>query len=274
MRCTVLGGHGFIGRHLVRYIESQDMDVWVPERDDPRIFAEALGRVFYCIGLTADFRSRPFETIRAHVSVLSDVLERANFDSLLYLSSTRVYGRSSVTSEQSPLPVLSQAPSDLYNLSKLLGESICLSTESQHVRVARVSNVIGPAMGSDNLVARLVHDAQAGSVRLLTNPDSVKDYILVDDVVRLLFRIAHGGMHRMYNVASGKQTLHREWLSALQQATGCTVESDPRSPMQSFPAIDTSRIEKEFGFKPTPIFTAIPQLFDTPTHSMQETENG
>ena len=40
----------------------------------------------------------PFDTIRAHVSVLSEVLEHAEFESLLYLSSTRVYGRSRTTS--------------------------------------------------------------------------------------------------------------------------------------------------------------------------------
>jgi len=79
-RCTVLGGQGFIGRHLTRYLRGLGYEVWVPDRealDDYLKMPETtLGEVFYCIGLTADFRARPFDTVRAHVSLLADVLEQ------------------------------------------------------------------------------------------------------------------------------------------------------------------------------------------------------
>ncbi len=52
-----------------------------------------LGHAFYCIGLTADFRSRPFETIEAHCGLLKEVLSGSRFSSFVYLSSTRVYAR-------------------------------------------------------------------------------------------------------------------------------------------------------------------------------------
>jgi len=39
-----------------------------PFRIDP-------GHVIYCIGLTADFRQKPFETIEAHVSKLAEVAQ-------------------------------------------------------------------------------------------------------------------------------------------------------------------------------------------------------
>ena len=32
---------------------------------------------------------------------------------------------------------------DLYNISKLMGEALCLASHSQKVRIARISNVIG-----------------------------------------------------------------------------------------------------------------------------------
>ena len=115
-------------------------------------------------------------------------------------------------------------------------------------------------MGADNLVGRLWQEAETGLVRLETHPDSAKDYILVDDVVRLLCRIANDGRERMYNVASGIQTRHRQWLSALQEATGCIVQSDMQSPMQSFPAINIERIQTEFRFEPTPIFDKLGRL--------------
>ena len=219
-----------------------------------------LGHVFYCIGLTADFRSHPFDTVRAHVTVLSDLLEHADFASLLYLSSTRVYGRSTSTCETSVLSVSPEDPSDLYNLSKLLGESLCFASSRASVRVARLSNVIGAGMGSQSLVGELFHEALAGAIRLKTHPDSAKDYILIDDVVRLLWRIADDGHDRIYNVASGVQTTHREWLSALQSTTGCLVQTDDRAPYQTFGVIDIRRIRTEFRFEATRSLDAVPYL--------------
>ncbi len=260
VKCTVLGGRGFIGRHLVRHLESLGCDVWVPERDEPRVLQQPLGHVFYCIGLTADFRDHPFDTVRAHVTVLSNLLEHADFDSLLYLSSTRVYGRSKTTGEDDVLAVLPEDPSDLYNLSKLLGESLCLSSERKRVRVARLSNVVGTEMGSDNLVGGLLQEARSGLIRLKTHPDSAKDYILIDDVIRILWLIANGGRDRIYNVASGIQIAHHQWLAALHETTGCLVQTDIHAPFQSFPVIDVQRIRKEFDFKPTPVLDVFPQL--------------
>lgn len=260
VKCTVLGGGGFIGRSLVRHLEAEGCKVWVPERDDRTVFEKPLGHVFYCIGLTADFRSRPFDTVRAHVSLLSEILQKEAFDSLLYLSSTRVYGRSENTSEEGALPVLPADPSDLYNISKLMGESLCLSSAKNGVRIVRLSNVVGSAMGLDNLVGHLFQEARAGKIRLRTHPASVKDYIFIDDAVRMLGRIGLGGRERIYNVASGEQMEHRQWLTALSGFTGCIVEVDQNAPLQSFPAINVERMKREFGFKPTPISEVVQLL--------------
>src|ERR1700686_1955024 len=90
---TVLGGSGFIGSHLVQKIRQLGMDCYRPERDD-ELAGKKLGDVIYCIGLTADFRRKAFQTVDAHVCKLRDVLERCDFDSLSYLSSTRLYKNS------------------------------------------------------------------------------------------------------------------------------------------------------------------------------------
>lgn len=263
MKCTVLGGHGFIGQHLVRYLESVRCDVWVPERDEPNLLLQPLGQVFYCIGLTADFRTRPFDTVRAHVTVLSELLEQASFDGLVYLSSTRVYARSDVTREDAALTVLPQDPSDLYNISKLLGESLCRSAVRSGVKIARLSNVIGSRMGDDNFVGAVLKEARSGAIRLKTHPDSAKDYILVDDVVRLLLSIARDGRESVYNVASGVQITHGQWLSSFQDIFGCAVKVDNHSASQSFPVINIDRIKTEFAFEAASILDTVPQLVKT-----------
>ena len=263
MRCTVLGGGGFIGQHLVRYLELVGCDVWVPERSESNLLSQPLGQVFYCIGLTADFRRRPFDTVRSHVTVLSDLLEQAKFDGLIYLSSTRVYSRTDIAREDDALVIHPQDPSDLYNLSKLLGESLCRSAAQPGVTVVRLSNVIGAAMGEDNFVGAILKEARSGTIRLKTNPDSAKDYILVDDVVKLLLLIAREGRQSVYNVASGQQITHGQWLSSFQDIFKCAVEVDKTSASQSFPVINTDRIKTEFAFEAKSILNNVAWLVNS-----------
>lgn len=265
MSFTVLGATGTIGRSLVARLRAQGEAVYAPARSDPDLFTRPLGHVIYAIGLTADFRSRPFQTVEAHVSLLSEVLQHADFSSLLYLSSTRVYAGGPCGGEDSPLHVNPQDPSDLYNLSKLMGESLCLSCGQAGVRVARLSNVVGgESQDSDNFIPTLLRDAQKGHIVLRTALNSAKDYIHIDDVVELLPRIAAQGRARLYNIASGIQTSHAQWIDHLVGLTGCSVEVAPGAPATTFAPIDITRIREEFGFAARPVFSALPASVEPP----------
>lgn len=254
---TVLGASGYIGSRLVAHLRGQGHVVWAPARGDADIFGQPLGHVLYCVGLTADFRTRPFDTVEAHVGLLAEVLRRAQFDSLLYLSSTRVYMGAASTEEDAPLSVVPGDPSYLYNLSKLTGESLCHASGRAGVRVARLSNVVGPGMDaqSGNLVADLVRQARGGHVVLRLDPSSRKDYVHVADLLDWLPRVALDGRATVYNVASGVQTTHGQWLGWLRERTGCTVEWPDAAPVQQFPPIATQRLQTEFGARPRPVFS-------------------
>jgi nucleoside-diphosphate-sugar epimerase len=249
---TVLGSSGYIGSRLVAHLQAQGHAVWAPARGDAEVFSRPLGHVIYCVGLTADFRSRPFDTVDAHVGLLAEVLRHARFESLLYLSSTRVYMGAASTHEDAALSVMPGDPTYLYNLSKLTGESLCHASGRPGVRVARLSNVVGPGMdaASGNLVADLVRQARSGHIVLRSDPQSAKDYVHVDDLLDWLPRIALSGCAATYNVASGRQTTHAHWLAWLQAHTGCTVEVVAQAPLQAFPPINVQRLQGEWGAAP------------------------
>lgn len=262
MSWTVLGASGTIGRRLVAQLRAAGQTVDTPGRGDAGLYRRPLGHVIYAIGLTADFRQRPYDTVQAHVSVLAELLQQGDFESLLYLSSTRVYGRAAGGREDNPLPVLAQDPSDLYNLSKLMGESLCLQDARAGVRVARLSNVVGGEdADSANFVPSLVREARSGRIVLQTAADSAKDYIHIDDVAELLPRIAAGGRERLYNVASGVQTTHAQWTAQLAVQTGCAVEVAPGAPNVRFIPVDIGRIRAEFDFQPRPALAALAGAF-------------
>jgi nucleoside-diphosphate-sugar epimerase len=252
---TVLGATGTIGSRLLTSLRMAGHQVDAPGREDTRIFTRPLGHAIYCIGVTADFRTRPLDTVEAHVCLLRRLLAGAQFESLTYLSSTRVYGGEMTVEmdEDAPLRVNPNDPSDLYNLSKLMGESLCLHAGRRNTRAVRLSNVVGgEAAGSANFIPALVSEAKAGKITLRSDPESAKDYIHIDDVVALLPRIAAEGTRPLYNLASGIQVSHRAWVQALAAHFGAQVEYTPGAPRFSFAPISIARITAEFSAAPRP----------------------
>lgn len=259
---TVLGASGFIGRHLIQELQQRGHDVYSPAKGESDIFGRNLGHVIYAIGLTADFRTRPYETVEAHVCFLRKVLERGQFDSLLYLSSTRIYRRCKKGDESQGLVVDPSDQDQVYDLSKLMGESLCWATGRPSVRIARLSNVYGKDYSSTNFLAEILRQAICdGRVTLRTSSASSKDYVAIADVTALLLSIAVSGREKVYNVASGKNITHKELLTVLSRLIPLIVEEvEPDSPAEVFPTISIDRIQREFSFVPQNLLVDLPGL--------------
>jgi nucleoside-diphosphate-sugar epimerase len=266
MMFTVLGAGGFIGSQLTEaFKRSGEGAVYAPLRQDgvdilDEVLKRDLGHVFYCIGLTANFRNRPFDTVEAHVCILRRILEQARFESLTYLSSTRVYEGSATTHEATILQVSPANLGHLYNLSKLMGESLCLAS-GRRARVVRLSNVFGGDVRQENFIAQVMKEAaDTGRVQFLTAPESAKDYVSVADAVRWLPQIALHGTHPIYNIASGKNTRNAD-IAVLLERKGIVVSFAADAPEWSFPVIDTNRLVQEFGSAQSSLTSEFDYLF-------------
>lgn len=259
---TVLGASGFIGSHLSAELKRRGVDVHAPARDADLTDLD-LGTVFYCIGLTGAAAPRhPFEAVEAHVGKLSEVLRGSRFERLVYLSSTRLYLDAPTGSEEETLRSDPADPARIFNLTKALGESLVLR-DDQPGRIARLSNVYGPDWESESFLPAIVTAAcREGAVTIRDAPDSAKDYVHVQDAVEALIRIAFDGRKRLYNVASGHNTTHRELADRLAQVAGCTVEFGPDPATHTFPPIDTDRLQAELPFSPRSVLDDLPELVD------------
>ncbi|WBT38312.1 NAD-dependent epimerase/dehydratase family protein [Hyphomicrobium sp. DMF-1] len=243
-RATVFGANGFVGRALVDHLTRAGYDVRALVRGDTSWRGAELGHAFYTIGLTADFRSRPFETIDAHVSLLTEILRGCRFQSFVYTSSTRVYGPAASTDELAPIPASPANPDHLYNLSKLMGEAACLGSGLATARVARLSNVFGADLASQNFLTSVLREAaETGRVQLKTSLASEKDYVWVGDVVRALEAIAVRGSEPITNVAFGRNITHREIMERIEAETGAAISVAPNAPTVTFPEIETRRLD-------------------------------
>lgn len=262
---TVLGADGFIGRHLIAHLRATGRTVRAVDRVGlaPILAGEGgpLGHVINGIGLTADFRTRLAETMETHVGLTARLLRTADFDSFLQLSSTRVYQRAAETHEDAALPVISADPSDLYNISKLAGESLCLADPRAAVRVVRLSNVYGTDAAPSTFLASVLRDAvTTGAVSLGQSAASGKDYIAVEEVAALLAAVAERGRHRLYNLASGISVSHGALAEAVRRLTGCAVTERPGAPTVTFPPIRIDRLAAEFGAPRSRLIDDLPRL--------------
>ena len=264
MKFTILGSKGFIGSNLVKYLEEEQFDVQALDIDDKKLFSEKLGHVIYAIGVTSDFRTNSFNTIEAHVCILNKLLKNINFDSFLYLSSARIYYGNKSSFEETEIKVNPTNPDNLYNISKIMGESICLSSNKTNVKIARLSNVIGEDFSSNNFVFSLIKDAiNKNKIKLETSLESEKDYVSIKDVVRILLEISINGKYKLYNVASGKNIKSQQLLEKIKSITNCSIEISPNAPEYSFPVILIDKIKKEFNFKPTNIIDKIDEIIES-----------
>jgi nucleoside-diphosphate-sugar epimerase len=259
---TVLGSSGFVGSHLVGKLRDLDIAHFSPGRDDD-LSRENLGDVIYCIGLGADFRTKPFETVEAHVCKLLKILRECEFDSLLYLSSIRLYGaRVGEAREGDTIQVAPLNPSDLMNISKAMGESL-LFTCGRKTRVARLSSVYGSDFASCSFLSAVLKEAiSTNRVTLRTSLDAERDYVSIDDVVDALIKIATEGRHQVYNVASGVNVSNRELTQRISDLTGCRVEIVPDPSRTTYPQININRIREEFGFAPASILDDMDRLVE------------
>jgi nucleoside-diphosphate-sugar epimerase len=257
---TVLGSTGQIGSALVARLRKQGNKVYAPARHSNEIYDRQLGDVIYCIG-NDRYDSESLAVVETHVSILCDILNRCNYNSFVYLSTTRVYGASGNTHEQAVISVNPLDPSHLYNLTKLTGESICLSIADERVRIVRLSNVTGVNPQSHYFLPTLMRDALTlGKIDLYLSPASQKDYILIDDAVDLIIKINGFGKERLYNIAAGINISANQIVEVLQRETGCRARWQKTAPNIIFSPIDITRIRSEFEFHPKSVLDHLPDI--------------
>jgi nucleoside-diphosphate-sugar epimerase len=257
---SVVGARGFVGSHLLRALAGQSDEVRILDRGAAP--TGDLGVVVYCAGVTTDFRTYPYRTVLAHVSDLAPLLEKGHFQKLIYLSSTRVYGLAPAdTHESASVSINPTDPDHLYNASKVLGESLIYASE-RPAHVLRLSNVVGVNPGNDGFLSLVVRAAvRGGPVTLNSALSSEKDYVPVHRVVEAILAVIDGRVSkRIYNVAAGVNTTHKEIMDALSLATGARIEVVPNAPETRYPRIQTESLARDMRWAPESAIDLLPAL--------------
>jgi nucleoside-diphosphate-sugar epimerase len=243
-RCAIVGAAGFVGRRLKARLETSGWQVFAPGRGDEELFRRDLGVVFYCAGLTADYDARPFDTVEAHASLVSELIRRGSFERLVYASSTRLYDGMTLdrVAETEPLIMDPTDPRRVYDLSKALGENLTIARTGGRGAVARLANVYHWGDEAPGFLSAWLIQAQAHrELTLESSPHVARDYIHLDDVVTALIALSEGEPAGIVNVASGELVTNGEIAQVFEDAgwhVAFTGQGRPPSP----PNVDVTKL--------------------------------
>jgi len=250
---TVLGAEGFIGSNLINHLSKNGRRIYAPKKKNSTEFKKLQhGHIIYCIGLTSDFRKRPLDTMHAHVCILREILERVDFKSLTYLSSTRVYHGSSSTIESHRLSMSPENLEDLYGISKLAGESLCHHSGRKNVKIIRLSNIVGYRRDRDLFIDQLLHEIVThNTLTLKSSLHSSKDYLYIDDAVNAISSLAATNNTGCFNVAYGNNISNQIIINQLNEHFDFKLTIEKNAPVIDFPIINTEKIRNTIHFNPS-----------------------
>lgn len=236
---VVLGGAGFVGRHLCRLLVERGANVFVIDHFSRSGYAmaETLPYEFYCLDIIRDSytfsheleRRVPFAVFNLAASVAGVeynqkhhnqmfldnvqlqtipvmVCERLGVPHFLQVSSACVYGADAnapaIEDDLGEEPVGANAG---YSWAKRMGERAVQWSNLQHAVIVRPSNIYGPGDWYDeraHVIPKLIRGYDEGTARIFGGGPSVRQFIYVEDAAKGMIRaLEYGGNKEVYNLA-------------------------------------------------------------------------
>ena len=246
---TIFGHNGFLGQNIVSYLKHNNLNFFLPKKNQTK-FSKNLNNIIYCIGIDDVFKN-PASSIESNLKLISKIVDNNKFKSFLYISSTRLYLNSNKTSENDLISINPYSKDYFFNCLKIAAENFCLSQKRKNIKVVRISNLYGNYFSKQKyILPTLIRDSLNKKIIIITiNRNSKKNYLNVEDAIKLIFKIIHKGKYRLYNVASKKLYTLNFIAKNIQKVTGCKIIYRNQKYKYNEPKININRIKKEFNFK-------------------------
>ena len=186
------------------------------------------------------------------MEILSKLLINNKFKTFTYLSSIRVYSKSSKTKESDKIIFNHNERGVYFKSLKLAGESLCLQMNNPKIKIIRLANVFGDYFSDQIylLPSLLRQSITKKKINITINKSSRKNYIYINEAIDVILKIINRSKHQIYNVASDKQISLGQISKIIQKLTNCKITYKNSNIVFNEPKINIQRIKKEFDFKP------------------------
>ena len=289
MKTLLIGGLGFIGKHIIRalaqqctltvlsnaeaalgnaeFVKTYGLCVEIGDiTDGPRV-KELMGRhkpdaVIHLAALTgiAKCNENPSRAFSVNVLGTYNVIMGCKecHSKLIFFSSREVYGdtKSDRTREDDPL-----IPNNIYGITKMLGERLVVWAASRYgldYTILRLTNVYGPEGDQYNVQAIIRGALTEGRIQILGGSQIV-NLIYVDDVAEVVRRclIDSRASRQVLNVSSRESMTVEEMVSRIVSVLNEPIKVE-RSPMRVGETLvfrpSVEKLEKVLGYCPSTTF--------------------
>ena len=280
-KILILGGNGFIGRNLAKYLKSQQEDVYSFDMAMPEQKQEGIH--YICGDFFDDFTLQEvikgMDVIYHAICTLNpgnsnekcilgyerDFVQAAKLCSYIKDSDVRMIFLSSggtVYGNQETQPIRETAvpvPINHYGNLKLCIENTIRTFNFQAKRnmlVARISNPYGPGQdyhkGVGFIDAAIKRTIQHEKIEIWGDGLNVRDYIYIDDVCRMLYAmIDYHGKYEVFNLSSNHGVSQKDVIGILKEIeSAMEVEFMPARRVDAREIVlDNSRIKSICDFK-------------------------
>lgn len=291
MRCAILGGAGFLGRHVGRAMAAEGAQVWSVDRSLPAAGSapwlagevqadcfdlsswwDAVGGADVIVHLAsstvpATASENPVQDVQTNLvgtlNLLQDLRKKAARPRLIFASSGgAVYGRPQSVPLSEGHPTM---PMGAYGATKLAIEHHLRIEEVQHglpCRILRLSNPYGEWQqphGVQGVIAVFAYRAlTAQPLDVWGDGSVVRDFVYAADVGRAFVAAArHEGEARIFNIGGGAGHSVNDIVHTLEQLLGHAVERRvfPARPFDPpVNVLDIQRAQSELLWRPTMAF--------------------
>ena len=247
---TIFGSSGFFGTNLYKVLKERKEKIFIPKKNK-YLFNKNLGNIIYCIG-TSESIKNPKNALIANLEILSKILTNNKFQTFTYLSSIRVYSKSSKTKETDKITFNHNEKGVYFKSLKIAAESLCLQMNNPKIKIIRLANVFGHYFSNQIylLPTLLRQSITKRKISIIINKNSKKNYLNVNDAINVILKIINKSKHQIYNVASDKQISIGQISEKIKKFTNCKVLYKNSNIIVNEPKINIQRIKKEFNFKP------------------------
>ncbi len=182
---------------------------------------------------------------------------KTGFQAFINTGSSSEYG----FQDHAPSETERLEPNSHYAVTKASATLFCRYTAQRHgVRLPtlRLYSVFGPYEEPTRLIPALIVKGLRGALPPLTNPDTARDYVYIEDVIDAFLLAATQPTREpgaVYNVGTGVQTSLREVVEVARSVMGIAVEPQwgamaDRSWDTSVWVADNRKIQAELGWRP------------------------
>lgn len=279
LRVGLTGASGFLGSALARALASRGVQVlrlgrretrlwhaeWAPERMQP-----ALSGLEVLIHAAARVPHHMKDASEAEACLLVNCLgtlflvqaaRAAGVRRFVFVSTANFVERRQAPIKDDALPGRPPLAAPYYLASKLIAETYVMAAAGDmQALIVRPSAIYGPGMAAGIVPMMLDRLSRGEPIVLHDGGRHAADYVYVDDVAALIAMAAASPLVGHLNAGSGVASDLHDVANAARalfpdSSSIVTIEApDTDRPPPGFSALDLTRAQEAFGYRPRPLF--------------------